>query len=226
MGLSLLRTLAMYGIILLAVRVMGKRQISQLQTSELVATLLVSELAVLPIQEMDQPLWKGIVPMGVLVGCELLVSFLMLKSSRFRQAVCGSPTVVIREGRVLQGEMRRLRLTTEDLFEQLRQNNVAYLEDVSWAIIETNGMMSVVRRPEAEALTPGQLGLSPQDPGLEVVVVSAGALSRRSLALCGKDEAWVAKKLQERRLELREVFLMTARTDGACTILKKEEARR
>ena len=102
MAVSLMRTLVMYGVILVAVRLMGKRQISQLQTSELVATLLVSELAVLPIQEMDQPLWKGIIPMGVLVGCEILVSFLMLKSGRFRQAVFGSPVVVIRQGKVLQ----------------------------------------------------------------------------------------------------------------------------
>ena len=166
MAVSLMRTLVMYGVILVAVRLMGKRQISQLQTSELVATLLVSELAVLPIQEMDQPLWKGIIPMGVLVGCEILVSFLMLKSGRFRQAVCGSPVVVIRQGKVLQDQMRRLRLTTEDLYEQLRQNNVFYLEDVAWAIVETNGRLSVIRHPEEEPLTPRQLGLQPEFPGL------------------------------------------------------------
>lgn len=223
MAVSLMRTLVMYGVILVAVRLMGKRQISQLQTSELVATLLVSELAVLPIQEMDQPLWKGIIPMGVLVGCEILVSFLMLKSGRFRQAVCGSPVVVIRQGKVLQDQMRRLRLTTEDLYEQLRQNNVFYLEDVAWAIVETNGRLSVIRHPEEEPLTPRQLGLQPEFPGLEVVVVSDGVLSRRSLALCGKDGDWVRQKLQEHRLDLSQVFLMAARTDGTCTLIKKQK---
>ena len=121
MAVILLRTVLMYGVILLAVRLMGKRQVSQLQNSELVVTLLLSELAVLPIQEEEKSLWVGLAPMAALVACELLVSVLMLKSGRFRQLVCGSPTVVIERGQVLQKAMRRLRLTTEDLFEQLRQ---------------------------------------------------------------------------------------------------------
>ena len=114
MAVILLRTVLMYGVILLAVRLMGKRQVSQLQNSELVVTLLLSELAVLPIQEEEKPLWVGLAPMAALVACELLVSVLMLKSGRFRQLVCGSPTVVIERGQVLQKAMRRLRLTTED----------------------------------------------------------------------------------------------------------------
>ena len=216
------RTVLMYGAILAAVRVMGKRQISQLQTSELVVTLLISELAMLPIQEGNLPLWAGVLPMAVLVLCELLVSFGMLKSSRFRKLVCGSPTVVIQRGEILQNEMRRLRITTEDLMEQLRQNGVFYLEDVAWAIIETNGRMSVIRRPQEEPLTPRQLGLKVPFPGLEVAVISDGELSRRSLALCGKEEAWVRHRLEERGLSERQVFLMTVRTDGKYRILPKE----
>ena len=108
MAVILLRTVLMYGVILLAVRLMGKRQVSQLQNSELVVTLLLSELAVLPIQEEEKSLWVGLAPMAALVACELLVSVLMLKSGRFRQLVCGSPTVVIERGQVLQKAMRRL----------------------------------------------------------------------------------------------------------------------
>ena len=218
---SLGRTLLMYGVILAAVRVMGKRQISQLQTSELVVTLLLSELAVLPIQEEDTPLWMGLVPMGALVLCELLASFSMLKSGRFRKLVCGSPTVVIQRGEILQKQMRRLRMTTEDLFEQLRQNGVFYLEDVAWAIVETNGTLSVLRRPEQDPATPKQLGLKPENQGLEVVVISDGELSRQSLSLCGRDEAWVEKRLKERGLGRQEVFLMTVRTDGRYRIVRR-----
>ena len=222
MAVILLRTVLMYGVILLAVRLMGKRQVSQLQNSELVVTLLLSELAVLPIQEEEKPLWVGLAPMAALVACELLVSVLMLKSGQFRQLVCGSPTVVIERGQVLQKAMRRLRLTTEDLFEQLRQKGVFYLEDVAWAIIETNGRMSVIRRPEEDPVTPKQLGLKVPFPGLEVAVISDGELSRRSLALCGKEEAWVRRRLEERGLSERQVFLMTVRTDGKYRILPKE----
>lgn len=222
MAVILLRTVLMYGVILLAVRLMGKRQVSQLQNSELVVTLLLSELAVLPIQEEEKSLWVGLAPMAALVACELLVSVLMLKSGRFRQLVCGSPTVVIERGQVLQRAMRRLRLTTEDLFEQLRQKGVFYLEDVAWAIIETNGRMSVIRKPEEDPVTPKQLGLKVPFPGLEVAVISDGELSRRSLALCGKEEAWVRRRLEERGLSESQVFLMTVRTDGKYRILPKE----
>ena len=216
------RTVLMYGAILAAVRVMGKRQISQLQTSELVVTLLISELAMLPIQEGNLPLWTGVLPMTVLVLCELLVSFGMLKSSRFRKLVCGSPTVVIQRGEILQNEMRRLRITTEDLMEQLRQNGVFYLEDVAWAIIETNGMMNVIRRPEEDPVTPRQLQLKPEPPVLETSVISDGEVSLHSLKLVGKDRDWLDRRLKEQGVAVKDIFLMTARSDGKWRIIKKQ----
>ena len=216
------RTVLMYGAILAAVRVMGKRQISQLQTSELVVTLLISELAMLPIQEGNLPLWAGVLPMAVLVLCELLVSFGMLKSSRFRKLVCGSPTVVIQRGEILQNEMRRLRITTEDLMEQLRQNGVFYLEDVAWAIIETNGMMNVIRRPEEDPVTPRQLQLKPEPPVLETSVISDGEVSLHSLKLVGKDLDWLDRRLKEQGVAVKDIFLMTARSDGKWRIIKKQ----
>ena len=216
------RTVLMYGAILAAVRVMGKRQISQLQTSELVVTLLISELAMLPIQEGNLPLWTGVLPMAVLVLCELLVSFGMLKSSRFRKLVCGSPTVVIQRGEILQNEMRRLRITTEDLMEQLRQNGVFYLEDVAWAIIETNGMMNVIRRPEEDPVTARQLQLKREPPVLETSVISDGEVSLHSLKLVGKDRDWLDRRLKEQGIAVKDIFLMTARSDGKWRIIKKQ----
>lgn len=216
------RTVLMYGAILAAVRVMGKRQISQLQTSELVVTLLISELAMLPIQEKSLSLWAGVLPMAVLVLCELLVSFGMLKSSGFRKLVCGSPTVVIQRGEILQREMRRLRITTEDLMEQLRQNGVFYLEDVAWAIIETNGMMNVIRRPEEDPVTPRQLQLKPEPPVLETSVISDGEVSLHSLRLVGKDRDWLDRRLKEQGVAVKDIFLMTARSDGKWRIIKKQ----
>lgn len=217
-----IRTVLMYAAILAAVRVMGKRQISQLQTSELVATLLISELAILPIQEGSLSLWTGILPMAVLVLCELLVSFGMLKSGSFRRLVCGSPTVVIRQGELLQSEMRRLRITTEDVMEQLRQNGVFYLEDVAWAIMETNGIMNVIRRPDKEPVTPRQLQLKPEPPVLETSVISDGEVSLRSLKLIGKDQDWLNRRLKEQGVSAKEIFLMTARSDGKWRIIKKQ----
>ncbi len=222
MLISLLRTLLMYGVILIGVRIMGKRQISQLQTSELVVTLLISELAVMPIQEHEEPLWNGLIPMLALILCEIVMSLCMLKSGKFRQAVCGKPILVIENGKILQDQMRRLRMSTEDLLEQLRQNGVFYLEEVAYAIIETNGMMSVTRRPQDDPLTPAQAGVKVKPEPLEVVVVSDGEISESSVKLCGKDPAWVRSQVQAAGLALQDVFLMTARTEGPVHIIAKQ----
>lgn len=223
MLISLFRTLIMYAAILAAVRLMGKRQISQLQTSELVVTLLISELAVMPIQQHQDPLWNGLVPMAVLALCEILVSLLMLKSGKFRQLVCGSPIVVIENGRVLQHQMRRLRMSTEDLFEELRQAGAFALEDVAYAIVETNGQLSVLKKSSADSLTPKQAGVKAAEEALEVVVVSDGKISQNSLRLCGRDPAWLREQLRCQGVELSEVFIMTVRTDGQQRVIRKEK---
>ncbi len=223
MWISLVRTLVMYAAILIGVRVMGKRQISQLQTSELVVTLLISELAVMPIQAHSEPLWNGLIPMLALVTCEIVVSLLMLKSGKFRQAVCGKPTLVIENGKILQEQMRRLRLSTEDLFEQLRQNGVFALDEVAYAVIETNGLMSVARHAKDDSLTPKQAGVKVKPALLEVVVVSDGEFSESSLALCGKDKIWARQQIKTAGLAPSDVFLMTARRDGQFRIVPKEQ---
>lgn len=225
MLISLFRTLVMYGVILIGVRVMGKRQISQLQTSELVVTLLISELAVMPIEKRDQPLWDGIAPMIALILCEIAVSLLMLKSGKFRQAVCGKPILIIENGKILQDQMRKLRMSTEDLFEQLRQNGVFSLEEVAYAVIETNGMMSVARRPEDDPLTPSQAGVKVRAEALEVVVVSDGEISESSLKLCGKDAQWVKGRVKSAGLSLSDVFIMTATGQGKSRIVKKDRGK-
>lgn len=218
------RTAVMYLAILLSVRLMGKRQISQLQTSELVVTLLISELAVLPINENAGGVLNGIIPMATLVVCELLVSLWMLKSNRVRQLVCGKPVLVVENGKINQQAMRRLRLSTEELFEQLRLNGVFSLEEVAYAIVETNGTMSVSRHAKDDALTPKQAGVKVNQNLLEVVVISDGEISKSSLQLCGKDEAWVASQLQANGVILSQVFLMTATRKGSVRIIRKEDA--
>ena len=219
MLISLVRTVVMY---VISVRLMGKRQISQLQTSELVVTLLISELAVMPIQQHDDPLWNGLIPMLVLVVCEIVVSLLMLKCGKFRQAVCGNPMIVIQNGRVLQDQMRRLRMSTEDLFEELRQAGAFALEEVAYAIVETNGELSVLKKSAADSLTPKQAGVNVPEEALEVVVISDGRISQHSLKLCGKDPHWLREQLKCQGTELSEVFIMTARTDGKQLIIKKQ----
>lgn len=202
---------------------MGKRQISELQTSELVVTLMISDLASIPMQDTGQPLASGLVPILVLVMCEIVVSGLMLKSAKFRKMICGKPIIVIDDGVVQQSEMRRLRMTTEDLFEQLRQKNVFSIQDVAYAIVETNGKMSVIKKPDREQPTAGMLGVALPDTGIETVVVSDGVPSEFSLRLCNKSMDWVEGVLRGQGIALQDVFLMTANARGDFFLVRKEE---
>ena len=223
MVISLIRTPIVYALILLGVRLMGKRQISQLQTSELVVTLLISELAVLPIQDHGKPLWNGLLPMCVVIVCELVVSLGMIHSGRFRKLVCGKPELVIREGKVIQPAMKRLRMSTEELFEQLRQAGAFSLDEVAWAVIETNGRMSVARKASEDFLTPKQAGVKVDPRALEVVVVSDGELSDSSLRLCDKDRDWALGELKKAGLSLPQVFIMTVKNGKTGRIVEREE---
>lgn len=222
MTISLIRTLLLYAVILAAVRLMGKRQISELQTSELVVTLLISDIAAIPMQDTGQPLLSGLLPIAILVFCEIVTSVLMLKSPLARRLICGRPIVVIDDGKILQSELRRLRMTTEELCEELRQKDVFRLEDVAYAIIETNGRMSVVKRPETEPPTAQLCGLIPPDGGIEAVVVSDGAVSDFSLSLIRKSRAWLDGVLRGKNVAVEDVFLMTADVSGQSRIIKKE----
>jgi uncharacterized membrane protein YcaP (DUF421 family) len=203
---------------------MGKRQISELQTSELVVTLLISDIAAIPMQDTGQPLVSGLIPILVLVMSEILVSGLMLKSAIFRKMICGKPIIVINDGKVDQKEMRRLRMTTEDLFEELRQKDVFKFEDVAYAIVETNGKMSVIKKPGKEYPTAGMFGIAVPDSGIETVIVSDGVISDFSMSLCHKSREWLDGVLRGKNVRVQDIFIMTANRKGDFTIIKKDEA--
>lgn len=226
MTISLIRTLLLYAIILGAVRLMGKRQISELQTSELVVTLLISDIAAIPMQDTGQPLLSGLLPIAILVFCEIVTSVIMLKSTRLRSLICGRPIVVIDDGVIVQSELRRLRMTTEDLCEELRQKDIFCLEDVAYAIVETNGRMSIVKKPGKDVPTAELCGLILPDNGIEAVVVSDGVISDFSLRLIRKSQGWLEGILRGKNLSAKDVFLMTANTAGQFYIVKKEGRNR
>lgn len=223
MTISFIRTLLLYIVIIVAVRLMGKRQISELQTSELVVTLLISDIAAIPMQNTGQPLVSGFIPILVLVMCELVVSGAMMKNAKFRKLICGRPVIVINDGRIDQKEMLRMRMTVEDLNEELRQKDVFSFEDVAYAIVETNGKMSIIKKPDKEQPTVGMLGLTPSDTGIETVVISDGEISDPSLQLCSKSRDWLEGVLRGKNTSLHEVFIMTANKKGDFTIIKKDD---
>ncbi len=222
MLISIIRTVILYAFVILAVRFMGKRQISEMQPSELVITLVISDIASIPMQNTSQPLLSGIVPVLVLVALEIAASVFMMKSGKFRKMLCGSPIVVIRDGKLLQNEMKRLRLTTEDLCVQLRQQNVFSLEDVQYCIVETNGKVSVLEKPESRKPSAKDLGVKIQDNKIETVVVSDGVILDNSLNLCEKTRENVNSILKNEKIQLNSVFLMTLDALGNYNIIQRE----
>lgn len=222
MIISVIRTILLYIVIILAIRIMGKRQIGELQTSELVVTLLISDIAAIPMQNTEQSLLSGIVPILILIVCEIIISFLMLKRAGFRRIICGKPIVIISDGKINQSEMHRLRMSTEDLSEELRQQGIFNIEDVGFAIVETNGKLSVLKKPEKDIPTAEELGIKTNDKGLEVVVISDGEISKYSLKICGLNIDWLFDILKKENTELNDVFLMIANRQGEYKIIEKE----
>ena len=223
MFISVIRTVILYVFIIVMLRLMGKRQIGDMQPSELVVTLVVANLASIPMQNTSQPLLSGIAPVLALVSLELGVSVLMMKSRSLRRLVCGSPVVVIEDGRLLQKQMKRLRLTTDDLCAQLRQQNIFSLEDVQYCIMETNGILSVLEKPHKRKPCADDLDILIPDKKIEAVAVSDGEILKTSLDLCGHSEDDVFNILNANNIDLDEVFLMTLDGNGSYRIIKKEK---
>ena len=223
MFISVIRTVILYVFIIVMLRLMGKRQIGDMQPSELVVTLVVANLASIPMQNTSQPLLSGIAPVLALVSLELGVSVLMMKSRSLRRLVCGSPVVVIEDGRLLQKQMKRLRLTTDDLCAQLRQQNIFSLEDVQYCIMETNGILSVLEKPHKRKPCADDLNIQIPDKKIEAVAVSDGEILKTSLDLCGHSEDDVFNILNSNNIDLDEVFLMTLDGNGSYRIIKKEK---
>lgn len=221
MVISVIRTGLMYIFVIFAIRIMGKRQLSDMQTSELVVTMIIADIASIPMQNTSQPLLSGIVPVLILISGEIFLSVLMMKIPAVRNLLCGRPEIIIENGRLKQTMLRKLRLTTEDLSVLLRQQGVFAIEDVQFCIIETNGEISVLLKPEKRNPTMEDMGLPAKDTGIEAVIISDGELLSRSMALCDIDEIWIKKTLAKENIRVEQVMLMTANRLKEYNIIRK-----
>ena len=224
MTTAFFRTLILYFILMTGLRLMGKRQIGELEPSELVLTLIISDLAAVPMQDFGIPLVNGVFPIVTLLCVSMLLSFFSLKSIRFRGLVCGYPTVIIRDGKVLQQNMARNRFTVDELLEQLRSQGYSDLTAVKYAVLETSGQVSVLPYTKDSPVTPQVMNLTSQDDvTLPVLVINDGHIMSENLAASGYDALWLDKQLKERRLTSpRQVFFMTVDETGAVTCVAKE----
>ena len=224
MTISVLRTVILYFLLVAAMRLMGKRQLGELQPTELVVTLLLSDLAAVPMQENGLPLLNGVLPILVLVSLELLVSGAMLKIPAIAKLVSGSPLPIIRDGKVNEVVMRRLRITVDDLLESLRQQNVFDIRQVQYAIAETNGHISLHLYPRFQPATAGDVGKAPTEE-MPIVVVSDGHLCDWGIRLCGLSEEKLERILHKHRCRQEDVFLLTVTPKGEHHLLTRGDVK-
>lgn len=202
---------------------MGKRQIGELQPSELVVTFLVSELATLPMQDSDIPIILSVVPIITLVFLEHLTSFLCIKSVRLRRFLNGNPCIVIKDGQIDIKTLRSLRMSVDEILEELRINNITEINNVKYAIIETNGQLSYVLYPEARNVTAGELNLTPKATSLPFIIVNDGFVIKKSLDELDKSYDWLQNYLKnDIKINLQDIFLMTMDLDENIFIQKRE----
>ncbi len=210
MSIAICRSVVLYLILIVGIRLMGKRQVGELEPSELVLALLVADLASVPMQDFGIPLVYGIIPILTLLCMTMILSVLTTRSIRFRSLLCGQPSIIVRDGVLDQREMRRNRITIDELNEELRLNGILDLSTVKYAILETSGHISTILFPQAQPITAGQLDVRPEQAELPWVIINDGRLISKNLYEAGLDRTWLDRELTRRQVrEFREVFLLS-----------------
>lgn len=222
MLITVIRTIILYVFIIVAMRILGKRQIGELQPEELVVTILLSEVVAIPMENTEIPLIDTLIPLLLLIGFEIVVSFLSMKSLRLRSVLQGNALIVIRNGAIDQKQMKRLRFTIDDLFEDLRKKDIFDIADVAYAVIETDGSLSVLRRNEKSPPTKQEIGIPIPPDALQCIVINDGRIVQNNFKECGMDFQKLRQILSVEKIEVKDVMLMTMDKNGKSTIVRKE----
>lgn len=219
-----IRTLILYASVITAVRIMGKRQIGEMQPSELVVAIMISDLASVPMQSVDIPLLAGIIPVFTLIVAEVCMSFISLKSKKMRKIITGEPSIVIYKGHINEKELARQRFNLNDLAEQLRISGYPSIADVDTAVLETNGQLSVIPKENARGVTIDDIkSKGKKKECLPFMLISDGELNRRELARSGKTEQWLKKELKKKNISsYKQVFVASVDNDNLF-VQKKEK---
>ena len=218
---TIIRTIILYIVVTLAIRLMGKRQIGDMQPNELVITLLISEIAAIPLQDMNQPLLVGVGAIFTLIVLEIAVSILAMKSFFVRKMMSGRSVILIKNGEIDQQSMKDVRMTVLDLIELLRAQEVFNIDDVAFAVLEVNGELSVLLKKDAQPVTIKDVDIKASDDALPMLVISDGKIVCESLKALQLDKNQLLAKLNKKGLTAKEIFLMTLDRNGTEQIVKK-----
>ena len=219
----LLRTIILYILIVFGIRLLGKRQVGELEPTELVLALIIADLASVPMQNNGIPLLSGLIPIVVLLCMAMMMSVLMMRSIKFRTLLCGRPSIVIERGQLKEKELFRNRLTVDELLEELRGKGFLDLDSVQYAILETNGQLSVIPKASHQPVTAAQAGVKTPESGLPMVLISDGRLISHNLQRCGYEHKWLQRQLSAHGVNrVSQVFLLTVDELGKTYFVPKE----
>lgn len=206
---TFLRVIILYLLVLITMRLMGKREIGQLQPFELAISIMIADLASVPMADIGIPLVSGIVPILGLLTLHLLISFLNLKSIRAREIICGKPSILIFRGKINEKILKKERFTVNELEERLRGNNISNIADVEYAILETSGQITVIPKPDKRGTTPADFNIMPQYQGIPYDLVVDGKVMNQNLKILGKDYKWLENEVGKFSIKPEEALLVT-----------------
>ncbi|MGB9780370.1 DUF421 domain-containing protein [Caldanaerobacter sp.] len=217
------RTLILYALVVIFMRISGKQQIGQLQPYELVVAIMIADLVAIPMQNKGIPLVAGIIPVLTLLISQLILSYISMKSLRARAIICGTPTILIEKGKILTSQLQKERYSINDLLEELRIKGYPNVADVEYAILETNGSLSVIPKSDKRPVTPKDLNITPQYEGLPLPIIIDGRIMHQNMQKAGIDLPWLEDQLKIWNIkDLKEVLFASIDPNGILSVYKKE----
>lgn len=225
MLIAMLRTLLLYLVLVLTVRLMGKRQIGEMEPAEFVVTMLIANLAAIPMQDTAIPLFTGLIPILTILGMELVLAVLTLKSIRVRRLFCGKPVILMENGKILERNLKKTRVNLDELTMHLREKDIFDLTSVKYAILETNGQLSTLLHTKNRPASAKNAGIKVEEAELPVTLVSSGKLLPENLDMAGRSRAWLDEELKKRNCSVRQALLMTVDSGGKVYLVRREDVR-
>lgn len=226
MLITFIRAIILYVVVLITMRLMGKREIGQLQPFELAISIMIADLASVPMSELGIPITNGIIPILALLVMYMFISILNMKSVNFRKVMSGKPSLLIYRGKIDEKALKKESITINELQERLRVDNIFNLGDVEYAILETNGELTVIQKPEKRALTPQDLNLNPDYEGIPYDLVVEGVVMHENLKSIGKNEVWLRKELKKFDATIENTLVATIDGKGQFFCQKKEDVKK
>lgn len=219
---TLIRTIILYILVLITMRLMGKREIGQLQPFELTIAIMIADLASTPMSDTGIPIFNGIIPIIGLLIMQLIISFVSMRSINIRGVISGKPSILIYRGKIDEKMLKKENITLNELQERLRQNGTFTIGDVEYAILETSGQLTVIQKPEKRNVIPEDLGITPEYEGLPYDLVLDGKIMEKNLKAIGKDYNWLKKQTEKFKINPQEALIVTYDGKGQIFCQKKE----